>query len=277
MKMYKLITQRSNKAHRKGGFTLIELLVVIAIIAILAAILFPVLAMAKESGRKARCLANLRQMCAAVDLYKSDWQSNFPSSAAYPAPTGPLSGYSYSFWIPMIYKYHKAKDLFKCPSALTTEPYAYPIDSGSPIRKKYTAINYGINEYLIFYDWGPWHRDSMIPHPTKTMLIADCSWVLIMDWTTMAGPDGVTLPQGMLRAKYANTPPSAFSTNWMGDISKFQTRHGDRVNVAFTDGHVKSLQFKEFRYSGAGSVPDPTKMTTTIKEYPMIHPGALPF
>src|SRR5262245_64273013 len=62
----------------QGGFTLIELLVVIAIIAILAAILFPVFAQAREKARSATCLSNLRQIGLANQMYVQDYDEHFP-------------------------------------------------------------------------------------------------------------------------------------------------------------------------------------------------------
>jgi prepilin-type N-terminal cleavage/methylation domain-containing protein len=63
---------------RRNGFTLIELLVVIAIIAILAAILFPVFAQAREKARQTQCLSNMRQMGLAVQMYLQDFDERFP-------------------------------------------------------------------------------------------------------------------------------------------------------------------------------------------------------
>jgi prepilin-type N-terminal cleavage/methylation domain-containing protein len=72
-------------AHKRKGFTLIELLVVIAIIAILAAILFPVFAKAREKARQASCLNNVKQISTGLHLYAESWDEVYPSShfAAY--------------------------------------------------------------------------------------------------------------------------------------------------------------------------------------------------
>src|SRR5438094_5368905 len=66
------------KRHRKSAFTLIELLVVIAIIAILAAILFPVFAQAREKARAITCVSNARQMGTAAVMYAQDYDENYP-------------------------------------------------------------------------------------------------------------------------------------------------------------------------------------------------------
>src|ERR1700674_2600896 len=67
---------------RRIGFTLIELLVVIAIIAILAAILFPVFAQAREKARQATRLSNYKQICLAVQMYLQDYDSTYPAQHA---------------------------------------------------------------------------------------------------------------------------------------------------------------------------------------------------
>jgi prepilin-type N-terminal cleavage/methylation domain-containing protein len=77
------------------GFTLIELLVVIAIIAILAAILFPVFARARESARRATCLSNLKQLGVGFQMYAQDWDETYPSGLTLPVP-GPLANGSYA-------------------------------------------------------------------------------------------------------------------------------------------------------------------------------------
>jgi prepilin-type N-terminal cleavage/methylation domain-containing protein/prepilin-type processing-associated H-X9-DG protein len=68
------------KRQKSGGFTLIELLVVIAIIAVLAALLFPVLAQAREKARQTHCLSNMKQLGVATTLYTQDWDETLPHS-----------------------------------------------------------------------------------------------------------------------------------------------------------------------------------------------------
>jgi prepilin-type N-terminal cleavage/methylation domain-containing protein len=84
-----------HRSGRRGGFTLIELLVVIAIIAILAAILFPVFARARESARRSNCLSNLRQIGTATMMYLQDYDDTYPSGLVLAVP-GPEAGNSYA-------------------------------------------------------------------------------------------------------------------------------------------------------------------------------------
>ena len=93
---------------RKSGFTLIELLVVIAIIAILAAILFPVFARAREKARGNTCLSNIKQLTLGFLMYANDYDERFP---------GCLSGwYNLPTWRSAIYPYTKNLQIFQCPS-----------------------------------------------------------------------------------------------------------------------------------------------------------------
>lgn len=131
-------------ARRKSGFTLIELLVVIAIIAILAAILFPVFARAREAARKAKCLNNLKQCSQALKMYADDYDGTMPSSGILTAPNASSTQQQADFcakacaagtypptgtpvvrasWPQYLYDHMKSQDIIFCPSDSPTPPY----------------------------------------------------------------------------------------------------------------------------------------------------------
>ena len=124
--------------HRRG-FTLIELLVVIAIIAILAAILFPVFARARENARKSTCLSNLKQLELGMIMYRQDYDercvySGLTTSVAATA-NGPYTGNGTNrfWWFDMISPYIKNRQVIFCPSdAGTTSCCGFPNRSYQP-------------------------------------------------------------------------------------------------------------------------------------------------
>lgn len=91
--------------RQREGFTLIELLVVIAIISILASILFPVFARAREKGRQTACLSNTRQIVMAARMYASDYDEILP--------WGSIAG---QLWHETIYPYTRNRQIYVCPS-----------------------------------------------------------------------------------------------------------------------------------------------------------------
>jgi prepilin-type N-terminal cleavage/methylation domain-containing protein len=113
----------------RSAFTLIELLVVVSIIAILAAILFPVFAQAREKARSAACLSNEKQMALAVQMYLQDYdeQNFFDASATGGSRTGaivPPSQKSVERWWNILMPYIKNAGVFTCPSDLKPTPSA---------------------------------------------------------------------------------------------------------------------------------------------------------
>jgi len=107
-----------SKSQRGHGFTLIELLVVIAIIAILAAILFPVFAQAREKARQASCLSNTKQMGLGIMMYVQDYDETYSPAYYYndPLTGGNLDATGIHQWSGLIQPYVKNEQIFVCPS-----------------------------------------------------------------------------------------------------------------------------------------------------------------
>lgn len=104
----------------RRGFTLIELLVVIAIIAILAAILFPVFARAREKARQTSCLSNVKQFGLAVEMYLSDYDERYPVRELQTVDgPGGLTDYG------IFYPYMKNADMLHCPSDTRAIGYGF--------------------------------------------------------------------------------------------------------------------------------------------------------
>jgi prepilin-type N-terminal cleavage/methylation domain-containing protein/prepilin-type processing-associated H-X9-DG protein len=113
--------------HTRRGFTLIELLVVIAIIAILAAILFPVFAKAREKARQTSCLSNCKQIGLGMLQYCQDYDEQMPytywtAASSYTWPDGSVRQ---GMWMVSVYPYVKNTQLFNCPSSPYTWTGAY--------------------------------------------------------------------------------------------------------------------------------------------------------
>lgn len=234
---------------QKKGFTLIELLVVIAIIAILAAILFPVFAQAREKSRQASCLSNLKQIALGQIMYAEDYDSKWPiygmsaRCAIAPHinwdPRPPHFGYGYvgsdgqAGYLYMPYQllapYLKSRDVWNCPS-----------DKGAKVQ----------------------YRDANYPSPRCCPCRYDeygsCSNVKMpVDGAVAASKDeriGISYLAMMWGGEYRNTNMSSMTGPWSGvfdgvwlatnDVSKVLlftdavSWHNNGANYSWGDGHA---------------------------------------
>ena len=186
--------------HRRKGFTLIELLVVIAIIAILAAILFPVFARAREKARQTSCLSNVKQITVGIQMYTQDYNEMLPRARFWDSAN--LQHYLYTR---AIRPYVMNEQLFICPSHGGAE---YAEDWGSSPNRM--NLSYGFN----WDNNGSDAKLANIMRPSETILLADA--------------------QGYLFRPELN--PVVSET----ENSRIQPRHNQQANLGFVDGHAKS-------------------------------------
>ncbi len=150
----------------KRGFTLIELLVVIAIIAILAAILFPVFAKAREKARQTSCLSNLKQLGLGFQMYTQDYDERMPG----PAPFDPENhgwGY-YGHWVPAMFPPMAVEDGGLYPYVKNNQIYLCPSDGNGDAKR----LSYTMNANCGFQPLAQFQR------PATTVLLVDESWTL---------------------------------------------------------------------------------------------------
>ncbi len=194
----------------RRGFTLIELLVVIAIIAILAAILFPVFARAREKARQASCLSNTKQLGLAFMMYAFDYDETIP-----PTYLGNWRADAPTEWPDLIYPYVKNAQVFACPS----EHWDLNLVVMRPV-----PLSYGMN--MEFGYSAPGVPLARIDKPAETILIADSG----AHWCS----NGTSVCTG--HTKYIN---------WVRRVDEYTRhsiylRHNETANVAFCDGHSKA-------------------------------------
>jgi len=198
---------------RHTGFTLIELLVVIAIIAILAAILFPVFARAREKARDASCLSNTKEITLGILMYCDDHDGHFPLRNYTMVPrTPPCNNNMYWPWLVMPYikcatERGGAGGIFTCPS-FRADIWA----GGSADWICGCYSHYGINSASAFNN----KMDAEITRPSETALIGESSYYS----SSYNGWNGYFM--------------------WYGpteNTSRYD--HNDRANIGYCDGHAK--------------------------------------
>jgi len=241
-----LLKLQEGKVLRKRAFTLIELLVVIAIIAILAAILFPVFARARENARKAACMSNQKQIGLAAMMYVQDYDEHYPMMQFTTALR----------WYNVLQPYAKSKQVFVCP---TSGPAGSTTSYGWNISGRWHGTANGMTWVGNGFGYTPTQPDTpdhsvglslaAITEPSTTIMLTDPT-------SNGYGSNGVAAV-GYLTKDYMpvlhggqayNTPPV---TDFSGG-----------GNYLFADGHVKFLQASRAFCSGMWDV-DKT-MTTHL-------------
>jgi prepilin-type N-terminal cleavage/methylation domain-containing protein/prepilin-type processing-associated H-X9-DG protein len=229
------------RVNSRKGFTLIELLVVIAIIAILAAILFPVFAKAREKARQAACMSNMKQIGLAFIQYTSDYDGIIVQAYENDGGSGTpmqwqqritpyVSGAKATAWETGV-----GVDFMRCPS---TPKGDFSWSSEASMASMYIyAVNY---PFVVTYTANGTTPILLDKVPSTVFTVVDSTWYIIFHplagWTFWTGAD--TDKDGI---KDTSPVGSGLYTTYMNGIAP---RHSDGANAAFADGHAKWVNKK---------------------------------
>ena len=224
--------------HRtRKAFTLIELLVVIAILAILAAILFPVFAQAREKARQSVCVSNTRQLNLAYTLYIQDNDERMPT--LWQEPQGGIYILAHDVW-DLIYPYSKSTGIFYCPDhpqkGCTYHAGVYKALITDP------CLGYG-------YNWGPLQNFSI--GKIEGGLLQDSLYDQKLSQNIFTGKFVASMKTPSNTIAFGDTVDRPFYTIAVTSIlSEYQGStnsgmpHAGRFSMAYIDGHTKTMQWK---------------------------------
>ncbi|HEY3333516.1 MAG TPA: DUF1559 domain-containing protein [Capsulimonadaceae bacterium] len=249
----------------RSGFTLIELLVVIAIIAILAAILFPVFATAREKARQTNCSSNLKQFGLAFVQYCQDYDERMPSGGNQ---NGQGNG-----WACQVYPYIKSRGVFLCPDDAGSGgrdivSYGYNVNnvasgSGTPPVGKQVSQYVSVSKTIVLFE--------VVGNGNSTGVAYDPTYANYSSWGgdihpgvdaySPAGnglggnwdPNGYGAGNVLSNLQYA-TGYLLNSNGSAGNFAGATGRHNDGSNIAFADGHVKWLKPTMISAGGSNTV-----------------------
>ncbi|MBC8103717.1 MAG: DUF1559 domain-containing protein [Cytophagales bacterium] len=223
-----------------SGFTLIELLVVIAIISILAAILFPVFAQARDKARSASCLSNLKQIGLSYSLYQQDYDGLLPLTNH----SGGLAS-----WINACQPYLRNRGVYRCPSDNSAKKWAETDAEWSDSTRDVRRSSYFLNAWLA--GGGPagdslYGNDAAIKNPASLIYVSESVEESKSDHFH-------PMCWGAADPLYPTCTAAAFAwnrtTNETTEIAL--RRHQDGANYAFVDGHVKWGKWSQMYFQDA--------------------------
>lgn len=244
---------------RQSGFTLIELLVVIAIIAILAAILFPVFAQAREKARQTSCLSNMKQIMLAEMMYVQDYDERFCRTHHDLEEGEPITNL-YTWYAPL-QPYIKNDGIFRCPS-LNDTPTVFPGPQFNAEVWKTYRTDYLINGFFA-------HGMALagITQPANQIVVTERhQGIAFFDYHPWSSAPDRNWERGFLDGSGYQIGDVGTDSQVVDTANK--GRHSEGDNYGFMDGHVKYFKFTQ--------TLDKTKAITDVTNFGMHNIDNLP-